>query len=102
MANNRRKVSQDSFDTVRFATMRSARFLLLLAAVFFELVTDSQQVYECDFDYNEECLPGLPSTSYLLVNDTSQSPRQPASDVSAIGSCLRPFVLSLADVLSSF
>ena len=72
--------------------MRLARFLF--AVFFFELVADSQQVYQCDFDFSSECLPGLSSESYLLVNDTSESPRQPASDVSAIG--LRASVRSFA------
>ena len=51
----------------------------------FTLSINSQRLYECDFDYGDNCLPGLPSASFVLLNETSDEPRQPASDVSAIG-----------------
>jgi hypothetical protein len=52
-------------------------FLLVLSI-------NSQQIYECEFDYDDKCLPGLSSASFILLNETSEEPRQPASDVTAI------------------
>jgi hypothetical protein len=60
--------------------MISIRLLLV-----FILSKNSQQIFECDFDYGEKCLPGLPSNSFVLLNETSEQPRQPPSDVTAIG-----------------
>lgn len=45
---------------------------------------DSQQIFECDFDYGNNCLEGFPLESFILLNETSQQPRQPTSDVTAI------------------
>ncbi len=51
----------------------------------FILSINSQQIFLCDFDYGLKCLPGLPSASFVLLNQTSEQPRQPLSDVTAIG-----------------
>ncbi len=51
----------------------------------FILSINSQQIFQCDFDYGLKCLPGLPSASFVLLNETSEQPRQPPSDVTAIG-----------------
>ncbi|CAF1169821.1 unnamed protein product [Rotaria sordida] len=74
-------------------------FIKLFFFVFI-LSINSQQIYECDFDYGQICLLGLQSASYILLNETSEQPRQPASDVTAIdtsndmGECYFPFQLN--------
>ena len=50
----------------------------------FILSVHSQHIYECYFDYDEKCLPGRLSASTILLNETSEEPRQPTSDVTAI------------------
>ncbi|CAF1062709.1 unnamed protein product [Adineta steineri] len=73
--------------------------------IFFTLSINSQQVIECDFDYGEKCLSGLQSSSYVLLNETSGEPRQPASDITAIRTshedgeeCYFPFQLNSFDM----
>lgn len=64
----------------------------------FALPIHSQFVVDCDFDYGQKCLEGLPSVSFVLLNETSEQPRQPASDVTTIG---KQYFLSLSLSLSS-
>lgn len=51
--------------------------------ILFLLISLSNQ-WICDFDYGEKCLLGLPSTSSILLNESNETPRQPASDVTSI------------------
>ncbi|CAF4164050.1 unnamed protein product [Rotaria sordida] len=73
-------------------------FIKLFFFVF--ILSINSQIYECDFDYGQICLLGLQSASYILLNETSEQPRQPASDVTAIetsndmGECYFPFQLN--------
>ncbi|CAF1216545.1 unnamed protein product [Adineta ricciae] len=75
--------------------MTTFRVLLL-----FTLSLCTKGLYECYFDYDEKCLPGLPSGSYVVLNETSDEPRLPASDVTAIGTynddgeCFFPYELN--------
>ncbi|CAF1308915.1 unnamed protein product [Adineta steineri] len=73
--------------------------------IFFILLKNSHQVYECDYDYGLKCFPGLLSGSFVLLNGTSEEPRQPASDVTAIGTshedgeeCFFPFQINSFDM----
>ena len=54
---------------------------LLFICVFY---VSSQTVYQCDFDYGEKCLIGLEIAPPLILNENSEEPRRPVSDVSAI------------------
>jgi hypothetical protein len=58
--------------------------VVVFCCCFFVVCHASQYQLHCDFDYGQMCLIGLPSSSFLVLNDTSDEPRQPASDVSAI------------------
>ncbi|CAF3927424.1 unnamed protein product [Adineta steineri] len=73
--------------------------------IFFALSINSQQLIECDFDYGQKCLSGLQSSAYVLLNETSGEPRQPASDITAIRTshedgeeCYFPFQLNSFDM----
>ncbi|CAF3819570.1 unnamed protein product, partial [Rotaria sp. Silwood1] len=58
----------------------------------------------CDFDHGQICLKGLPSASFVLLNETSQQIRQPASDVTSIltssdqGKCFFPYKINSFDM----
>ena len=70
-------------------------FLLLLP-----LLSNCQSLVDCDFDYGQNCLPGLRTASFVLLNESTideDPPRQPPSDVSAIGT-LSSFSLSFVDL----
>ncbi|CAF4203703.1 unnamed protein product, partial [Rotaria sordida] len=60
--------------------------------------------WTCDFDYGQICLKGLPSASFVLLNETSQQIRQPASDVTSIltsndqGKCFFPYKINSFDM----
>ncbi|CAF3933484.1 unnamed protein product [Rotaria sordida] len=60
--------------------------------------------WTCDFDYGQICLKGLPSVSFVLLNETSQQIRQPASDVTSIltsndqGKCFFPYKINSFDM----
>lgn len=61
---------------------------MLLLLLLLPLVSKSQSLVDCDFDYGENCLPGLRTASFVLLNESTvddDPPRQPPSDVSAIG-----------------
>lgn len=63
-----------------FVKMFSIGLLHLVA-----LSVHSQRPLECNFDYRRRCLEGPPSAPFVLLNATSEEPRQPAFDVTAIG-----------------
>ena len=71
------------FHKYTFYSFEDMTFIGLL--FLFILSVNSQQIYECDFDYGEKCLPGLPSAPFVLLNETNEESIQSASDVSAIG-----------------
>ncbi|CAF3657994.1 unnamed protein product [Rotaria sp. Silwood1] len=80
--------------------------MMIFIGLLFILIhsINSQQLYECDFDYEQKCLLGLPSISFILLNETSDEPQQPVSDVSAIktsndiGECFFPFQYNSFDM----
>jgi hypothetical protein len=61
--------------------------MISIKLLYFCILTiNSQSIYDydCDFDYGQKCLPGLSSASTILLNETSEEPRQPASDMTSI------------------
>ncbi|CAF1403011.1 unnamed protein product [Rotaria sordida] len=73
---------------------------LIVIFVMFSL----SNAWTCDFDYGQICLKGLPSVSFVLLNETSQQIRQPASDVTSIltsndqGKCFFPYKINSFDM----
>ncbi|CAM4976988.1 unnamed protein product [Rotaria socialis] len=79
--------------------------MILIRLLFVSILSvNSQQIFECDFDYGQSCILGLARSSYVLLNETSNEPQLPASDVTAIqtsnhiGECFFPFKLNSFDM----
>jgi hypothetical protein len=54
-------------------------FIFILLILF----SGSDQ-WTCQFDYEQICFKGLQTNSFILLNQTNEELRQPASDVTAI------------------
>ncbi|CAF1432569.1 unnamed protein product [Rotaria magnacalcarata] len=79
--------------------------MILIRLLFVSILSvNSQQIFKCDFDYGQSCILGLARSSYVLLNETSNEPQLPASDVAAIqtsndiGECFFPFKLNSFDM----
>lgn len=49
------------------------------------LSVHSQRLFDCDFDDRQRCLEGFLSGSFVLLDESSEEPQQPASGVSVTG-----------------
>jgi hypothetical protein len=56
---------------------------MIFVLILFLFVSISDQ-WICHFDSGQICLRGLQSISFILLNQTTEQLRQPASDVTAI------------------
>ena len=58
--------------------------MIIPSLIFFTLIysIDSYPWF-CHFDNGEICLQGIATSSFILLNETSDRPRQPPSDVSS-------------------
>lgn len=59
-------------------------FISLLIILLNISIKNSQEIYRCDFDYGQICFTNILTNSFILLNETSDKPLQPVSDVTSI------------------